>query len=100
MSEQNEPFTPQSVDEQIDQQLSLTGQQHRPLAPETELMMDIHDLYREYAGTRDRVRRRLQEQMVSRSRTAQVNMGTVRSSQFERQDKKRKKDMYTSVAFP
>jgi outer membrane protein assembly factor BamB len=100
MPDHNEPFTPQSVDEQIEQFLPYPDQQRQAITPETELVMDMHDLYREYAGTRDRVRRRLQEQMASRSRVIQANMGTVRSLPIERQPTKRNKYMYATKTSP
>lgn len=84
MPDQYEPFTPQFVDEQIKQFLSQSEQ-----APETELVRDMQTLYSEYAGTRDRVRRRLQEQMASRA----VEVGTVRALPSERQRPQREKAM-------
>ncbi|HEX7737986.1 MAG TPA: PQQ-binding-like beta-propeller repeat protein [Ktedonobacteraceae bacterium] len=100
MPDHNEPFTPQSVDEQIEQFMPRPEQRHQAITPETELVMDMHDLYREYAGTRDRVRRRLQEQMASRSRAAQAQTGTVRPLPLERQSPQRKKDMYAIATSP
>ncbi len=100
MPDQYEPFTPQFVDEQIEQFTPQPEQQRQAITPETELVMDIHDLYREYAGTRDRVRRRLQEQMASRSRATQAEMGTVRSLPLERQPPKRNKNMYSTETSP
>src|SRR5712692_7258724 len=100
MPDQYEPFTPQFVDEQIEQFTPQPEQQRQAITPETELVMDMHDLYREYAGTRDRVRRRLQEQMASRSRATQAEMGTVRSLPLERQRLQRKKDMYSIATSP
>ena len=86
MPDQDEPFTPQLVDEQIEQFLPQPEQQRQAIAPEAELVMDIHELYRASAGTRDRVRLRLHEQMASRSRAAQAEIGTVRSLPLERRD--------------
>ena len=100
MPDQYEPFTPQFVDEQIEQFTPQPEQQRQAITPDTELVMDMHDLYREYAGTRDRVRRRLQEQMASRSRATQAEMGTVRSLPLERQRLQRKKDMYSIATSP
>ncbi|HEU5382907.1 MAG TPA: PQQ-binding-like beta-propeller repeat protein [Ktedonobacteraceae bacterium] len=100
MPDHNEPFTPRSVDEQIEQFLPHPEQRHQAITPETELIMDMHDLYRDYAGARDRVRRRLQGQMASRSRAAQANMGTVRSLAPERQPAKRNKNMYAIETSP
>jgi len=100
MPDQYEPFTPQFVDEQIEQFTPQPEQQRQASTPETELVMDMHDLYREYAGTRDRIRRRLQEQMASRSRATQADMGTVRSLPLERQPPKRNKNMYSIVTSP
>src|SRR5260370_41103331 len=64
--------------------------------------MDVEELYREYAGTRGRVRRRLQEQMASRSRAEQAEMVTVRSLPLERQPQnlKRNKNMYSIAPSP
>src|SRR5229473_2834794 len=100
MPDQYEPFTPQFVDEQIEQFMPQPERQRQASTPETELVKDMHDLYREYAGTRDRVRRRLQEQMASRSRATQAEMGTVRSLPLERQRLQRKKDMYSIATSP
>lgn len=100
MPDQYEPFTPQFVDEQIEQFTPQPEQQRQASTPETELVMDMYDLYREYAGTRDRVRRRLQEQMASRSRATQAETGTVRSLPLERQRLPRKKDMYSIAISP
>ena len=91
MPDQYEPFTPQFVDEQIEQFTPQPEQQRQAITPEVELVMDMHGGDRAYAGTRDRVRRRLQEQMVSRSRAAQAERGTVRSLPLERQHEQRKK---------
>jgi outer membrane protein assembly factor BamB len=100
MPDQYEPFTPQFVDEQIEQFTPQPEQQRQASTPETELVMDMHDLYREYAGTRDRVRRRLQEQMASRSRATQADMGTVRSLPLQRHRLHRKKDRYSMAPSP
>ncbi len=100
MPDQYEPFTPQFVDEQIEQFTPQPEQQRQAITPDTELVMDMHDLYREYAGTRDRVRRRLQEQMASRSRATQADMGAVRSLPLERQPPKRNKNMYSIATSP
>src|SRR5258706_4478572 len=100
MPDQYEPFTPQFVDEQIEQFTPQPEQQRQASNPETELVMDMHDLYREYAGTRDRIRRRLQEHMASRSRATQADMGTVRSLPLERQPPKRNKNMYSIAPSP
>jgi len=100
MPDQDEPFTPQFVDEQIEQFMPQPEQQRQVITPETELVVDMHDLYREYAGMRDRVRRRLQEQMESRSRAAQAEIGTVRSLPLERQHLQREKNMYAIETSP
>jgi outer membrane protein assembly factor BamB len=100
MPDQYEPFTPQFVDEQIEQFMLQPERQRQASTPETELVKDMHDLYREYAGTRDRVRRRLQEHMASRSRAEQADMGTVRSLPLERQPPKRNKNMYSTETSP
>src|SRR5258708_10046601 len=100
MPDQYEPFTPQFVDEQIEQSMPQPARQRQASTTETELVRDMHDLYREYAGTRARVRRRLQEQMASRSRATQAEMGTVRSLPLERQPPKRNKNMYSIAASP
>src|SRR6266851_3604431 len=100
MPDQYEPFTPQFVDEQIEQFMPQPERQRQASTPETELVKDMHDLYREYAGTRDRVRRRLQEHMASRSRATQAEMGTVRSLPLERQRLQRNKNMYSTETSP
>src|SRR5260370_2453942 len=100
MPDQYEPFTPEFVDEEIECVTRQPEEQRQASTPETELVMDMHDLYREYAGTRDRVRRRLQEQMASRSRATQAEMGTVRSLPLERQPPKRNKNMYSIATSP
>src|SRR6266851_9299974 len=98
MPDQYEPFTPQFVDEQIEQFMPQPERQRQASTPETELVKDMHDLYREYAGTRDRVRRRLQEHMASRAE--QADKGTIRSLPLERQPPKRNKNMYSIATSP
>lgn len=97
MPDHYEPFTPESVDEQIEQFMPTPEQ---TITPETELVMDMHDLYRGYAGTRDRVRQRLYEHMARSSMAAQAEAGTVLSLTSERQRLKREKTMYAIPTSP
>src|SRR5260370_18349341 len=79
MPDPNEPFIPPFIDEQIEQLTHGLEKDRQIATPEEEMLQDIQDLYREYAGTRDRVRQRLQEQMASRSKAEQAEVGTIQS---------------------
>jgi outer membrane protein assembly factor BamB len=92
MPEQDEPFTPESVDEQIEQLTAEVERHSRPALPEVELLQDLRVLYHNSAGARDRVRRRLQEYMERAAPQAQVPE-TVQSSLSGPHDHKRTNKM-------
>ena len=92
MPEQDEPFTPEFVDEQIEQFTAEVERSSRPALPEVELVQDLRVLYHDSAGACDRVRRRLQEYMERAAQQAQVPE-TVQSSLSVPQDHKRTSKM-------
>jgi hypothetical protein len=74
MQNDKKPFTPEFVDEQVEQ-LAHPGEIHRAFAdrqavtPETRLVQDLSSLYQECAGTRDRVWQRLEQRMQHQALT-------------------------------
>lgn len=93
MPDPNEPFTPPFVDEQITQLIYELEQNRQTGKPEKEMLQDIQSLYRAYAGTRDRVRQRLQEQITSKSET---EVGTLRSLSSVKSNRQRIHSMQTN----
>ncbi len=89
MNKSNEPFTSELIDDQIE--LLGVDRSRNPQAPSPEhkLIQDMRDLYREYADTRDRVRRRLEEHMESSRKAEQPVAGTIPSLLPERQRRER-----------
>lgn len=66
MQNDKEPFTSKFVDEQIERlappdEIRRTSADQQALTPEARLVQDLSGLYREYAGTRDRVWQRLEQ---------------------------------------
>jgi hypothetical protein len=80
MQNDKKPFTPEFVDEQVEQ-LARPGEIHRAFAdhqartPETQLVRDLSSLYHECAGTRDRVWQRLELRMQHQALTRWPIMG-------------------------
>ncbi len=68
MTDQNEQFIPESVDEQIRQFSGMHDRSqdasHSALSPERQLLRDLRALHSEYAETRDRVWGRLAEHLA------------------------------------
>lgn len=80
MQSDKKPFTPEFVDEQVEQlarssEIHRASADHQVLTSETRLVQDLSSLYQECAGSRDRVWQRLEQRMQHQALTRRPIMG-------------------------
>ena len=81
-----EPFTPETVDEQIDELLiTVHASEEQPAMSDAQFVQQVNEVASEYSAIRDRVRERLLAQIA----TADVLPQPIETSKDGRTDKKR-----------